>query len=283
MGRYDLTEEKSYTGVAIGFVLLLLVAGSGWVFWQKLNTPPEEIQALSLPSLPSSTDANDGTAEKLVSDTNQIDTVVLDETALPEQAVALPELSSSDEAFRQAVIALSSEFAPWLKADQLINKYVVIVNDFSQGLWLEKHMRFLKQPQAFLAEKTDGGLLMSPKSYQRYDKLAAAIDAVNANAALAVYQKFKPLFQQVFVDFGYPSEHPLDDIFLKTAAQILAAPVIEQPIPLVRPSVFYKYADEKLEALSPVSKQMLRMGPENTRIIQNKVRQLVEVLVNMKE
>lgn len=272
MGRYDLAEEKSYTGIVIGIVLLVLVAGSGWVFWQQLNAQPEEIQALSLPLPP---DAN-ATAENPAGDQNLTDTVALDE-------IALPELSSSDESFREAIMAISPELAPWLKADHLIKKYVVIANDFSQGLWQEKHMRFLKQPKAFAVEDTGSGPVMSKKSYQRYDKLAAAIAAIDANAALMAYQKFKPLLQQVFAEFGYPAEHPLDDIFLKTAAQIIAAPVIEQPIALEKPSVFYKYADKKLEALSPVSKQMLRMGPKNTRIIQNKVRQLVEVLVNMKE
>lgn len=283
MGRYDLTEEKSYTGVVIGAVLLILAAGSVWFFWQKLNPEPEQTQAISLPLIPSVTDANDAATENLASDKNQVDTVVLDETVLPEQAVALPELSSSDEAFREAVIAISPELAPWLKSKQLIKKYLVIANDFSQGIWQEKHMRFLKQPQAFAVGSTGRGLVMSKKSYQRYDKLAVAIEAVDANSAIMAYQKFKPLLLQVFAEFGYPADHPLDDIFLKTAAQILAAPVIEQPISLVRPSVFYKYADKKLEALSPVSKQMLRMGPKNTLIIQNKVRQLVEVLVNMKE
>jgi DUF3014 family protein len=283
MGRYDLTEEKSYTGVVIGLILLVLVAGGGWFFWQKSHMEPDEVQSLSLPVLPSGSDVSQTADGSLSNDINQTDAVVLDETVLPEQTVALPELSSSDEAFREAVIAISPELAPWLKPNQLIKKYVLIVNDFSQGLWLEKHMRFLKQKQAFVVENTGSSLVMSKKGYQRYDALAAAIDAVNVNAALATYLKFKPLILQVFADFGYPAERPLDDIFLKTAAQILAAPVIEQPIPLVRPSVFYKYADKKLEALSPVSQQMLRMGPENTRIIQNKVRQLVEVLVNMKE
>jgi hypothetical protein len=100
---------------------------------------------------------------------------------------------------------------------------------------------------------------------------------------LAVYKKFRPLLLQVFAEFSYPAEHQLEDILVKAAAEILAAPVIEEPIALVRPSVRYKFADKKLEALSPVSKQMIRMGPENTRIIQNKVRLLVEELASMKE
>jgi hypothetical protein len=33
----------------------------------------------------------------------------------------------------------------------------------------------------------------------------------------------------------------------------------------------YKYADPKLERLNAVSKQMIRMGPRNTRIIQKKL------------
>lgn len=283
MSRYDLTEEKSYTGVVISLVLLLLLAGGGWFYWQNTDTPHDEIQMLSLPAIPSTTDAHSISDENLASDKNQPDTVALDEIALPEQSIELPELSSSDQAFRETFIAISPKLEPWLKTNQLINKYLVIANDFSQGLWQEKHMRFLKPAQAFVVESTDKGLIMSPKSYQRYDKLAAAIDGLDANATLAAYQKFKPLLLQVFAGFGYPVDRPLDDIFLKTAAQILAAPMIEKPIALVRPSVLYKYADKKLEALSPVSKQMLRMGPKNTGIIQNKVRQLVEVLVNQKE
>jgi hypothetical protein len=47
--------------------------------------------------------------------------------------------------------------------------------------------------------------------------------------------------------------------------------------------VLYKYADSELENASPVHKQMLRMGPENTRIIQQKVRLLLEGLVNLKD
>jgi hypothetical protein len=156
-------------------------------------------------------------------------------------------------------------------------------NDFSQGLWLEKHMSFLKQAQHFIVEQTDNGLFMSKQSYQRYDKLASAIDAMDVRSTLAVYQKFRPLMLQVFAGFSYPTDHSLEDIFEKAAAEILAAPVIEEPVALVRPSVLYKFADKKLEVLSPVSKQMIRMGPENTRIIQNKIRPLVQELANMKE
>lgn len=78
-----------------------------------------------------------------------------------------------------------------------------------------------------------------------------------------MYRDFKSLIQQVYLEFGYPADRRLEDIFLKAAAQILAAPIVDSLIDLVRPSVYYKFADEKLEALSPVAKQMLHMGPDN--------------------
>jgi len=52
---------------------------------------------------------------------------------------------------------------------------------------------------------------------------------------------------------------------------------------LERNSIHYKFADQQLEALNPVHKQMLRMGPDNTRIIQNKLRLFVAGLANLKE
>lgn len=83
---------------------------------------------------------------------------------------------------------------------------------------------------------------------------------------------------QVFAEFSYPQDITLESIVKKAAGEILATPAIEGQVALIRPSVYYKFADAKLEALNPVQKQMIRMGPENTRIIQAKCREfLVEL------
>jgi hypothetical protein len=124
---------------------------------------------------------------------------------------------------------------------------------------------------------------MPRESYQRYDQLAAAIDALDVKQGIALYQKYTPLFQQVFTTFGYPETYQLDDIFKKAAAQILAAPIIKGHVSLVRPTVRYKFHDPKLEALDPVQKQMLRMGPENTQTIQNKLRLFVQAMSNIEQ
>ena len=65
---------------------------------------------------------------------------------------------------------------------------------------------------------------------------------------------------------------PLFFIQLGTEVSMLAVPVPEQPPELVKGVLTYRYADPELEALSPAAKHLLRLGPENAREIQEKLR-----------
>jgi len=291
MGRYEEASSKKYTGVIAFAVLILAVAGGiGWFFFQQQQgsgVAIPNIQALILPpAVQESVDAEPLPEPEAIQSTEATAALGTIEQLPQEEDFVLPDLLSSDALLRESMIGVSPKLAEWLRADQLVRKYVVIANDFSQGLIIGKHMRFLKPEQPFAVVQDDPNseaLFIADKSYQRYDGLASAIDAMDVQATLAVYKKFRPLMQQVYTEFGYPEAYSLEDIFTKAAAEILAAPVIEGKIALVRPAGLYKFADSKLEALTPVRKQMLRMGPQNTRSIQNKVRLLVEGLVNMKD
>lgn len=206
------------------------------------------------------------------------ETVVSHDNQTPTQSSDLPDLLSSDDVLRQALIKISPGLAQWLSTDQLIRKYVLIANDFAQGFRIGKHMSFLRMAEPFSVAQSGNALTISPKSYQRYDNIAQTFQAIDAKSAVGLYQKFRPLMLQVFAEFSYPKDITLESIIKKAAGEILAVPVFEGQIALVRPSVFYKFADAKLETLSPVQKQMIRMGVVNTRIIQAKCREfLVEL------
>lgn len=69
------------------------------------------------------------------------------------------------------------------------------------------------------------------------------------------------------------------DIIRAAVGKILQAPIVKGKVAVVRPSVRYKFADPKLEKLSALDKQMLRMGPENTQIIQQKLRNFMQDLI----
>ncbi|HJP51042.1 MAG TPA: DUF3014 domain-containing protein, partial [Pseudomonadales bacterium] len=62
-----------------------------------------------------------------------------------------------------------------------------------------------------------------------------------------------------------------DDAIFKAIGRLLETPVITQPIRLVQPVVMFEFEDQRLESLSAAQKQMIRMGPKNTGVIQAKL------------
>jgi hypothetical protein len=197
---------------------------------------------------------------------------------LPDNQNGLPNLLDSDVLIRQELGKISPGLLPWLGADQLVRRYMIVVNDFAQGQRIASHMSFLRMEEPFLVEMNGNELFISAKSYHRYNNLVQAVQSINAAMAIKIYKQIRPLMLQVFAEFGYPKENGLETILKKAVAQILIVPVLEGPIELIRPSLFYKFADTKLESLNSVQKQILRMGPANTRIIQAKLREFLAAL-----
>lgn len=293
MNRYDQAKDKKIGGgVILVAIILIALTGVGWFYCKHLqsNTVTEpETRILALPPGSVETGAIDPLSVREAIDgaaTTEVTHEIVPDNIVElhqDSLLILPDLDHSDMLFRDEMTRISPGLAGWLNTDQLIKKYVVIANDFSQGLRLEKHLRFLELDQPFAVDQDNESLFIATKSYRRYDRLAAAINALDIQATLTVYKKFRPLLLQVFRGFSYPDEYSLEDIFTKAAAVILAAPARDGQIALERHSIHYKFADPQLEALNPIHKQMLRMGPDNTRIIQNKLRLFVEGLVNLKE
>ncbi|WP_020564217.1 DUF3014 domain-containing protein [Methylosarcina fibrata] len=276
-GRYHPVGKKKSRGLpALMIIVFLILLVAGWIYFSlnfngKQTVRPMEHETQSLP-LPPESDVPDmaeggpePVPENVPADSEQ-------------EEAALPALDDSDGFVREELLKLSPSLLPWFDTPQMLRKFLRIVNDFSQGSRLEKHMRFLKPAQPFAVAQDADGLFIAPAGYHRYDALAAAIAAVDEQAALALYKKVRPLLLEIYAEFGYPEGYQLEDLFRKAAAEMISAPIITERIAVVRPSVLYKFADPALEALNPVHKQMLRLGPENTRIIQNKVRRLAEAM-----
>ena len=97
-----------------------------------------------------------------------------------------------------------------------------------------------------------------------------AFVAVDTDEAVAFYERLEPLFSQAFAELGYPDRR-FDQVLEEAITQVLAAPELEGPFQLVRPSVMYRYADEELENLSKVEKLLLQMRPENAAQLKAKL------------
>jgi len=96
---------------------------------------------------------------------------------------------------------------------------------------------------------------------------------VDSKKLVSVYVHLYPLFQQAYVELGYPDGY-FNDRLVQVIDNLLAAPAPPEPVRLAQPSVLFVYADPELESLSAGQKMLLRMGPENAAAVKNKLRQI---------
>lgn len=187
------------------------------------------------------------------------------EPALIEEVVELPTLNMSD-AFvlaRLGALETGARLLELLSSEELIRRFVVFVENVSQGSLpqLEYPVRRLQQPMA-VREVDENLYEMQTVSYQRYTPLIDALTAVNPEQALAIYRTLKPLFQEAFAEIGYPNRN-FDEVVIRAIDNVLNAQTAEGPFQLVKPKVMYVYADASIESMTPVERQLLRMGPQN--------------------
>jgi len=56
--------------------------------------------------------------------------------------------------------------------------------------------------------------------------------------------------------------------------ELITTPAISNDIPVSEKVITYQFVDPNVESLSGAQKQLLRMGPENMRIVQNKLKDI---------
>lgn len=279
-------EETGSAGLPklpIVLAVLALVIGIAWYFSggdaEQAETAPElttPVPAESPPPLaPEITPAPDIPALEPV-------TVIAEEhdpndLVAPEPAL---KLEDSDPLVREALAAplADSVFAQALSEDDLLERGTAFIDAAGNGSVLNKVFP-LPQPEGkFEVQEQAGKVVIDPSSYARYDGYAAAIGALDPDTLTEVFHQFRPLLEQAYANLGY-QEADMDNSLIRALDQVIAAPVLDEPAALEQHITTYTYADESLENLPPIAKQLMRMGPENQRIIQEQARALRAALL----
>ncbi|MBI2969279.1 MAG: DUF3014 domain-containing protein [Gammaproteobacteria bacterium] len=183
--------------------------------------------------------------------------------AAPEEP-PLPSLNESDTLIQESLARLFGQesLSRFLIPKEIIRRIVATVDNLPR----EKIAARLKpvSPIAgkFLTAGPENTMTLSPENYARYTPFVSLVGAVDAAQLAAVYFRLYPLFQEAYVDLGYPSGY-FNDRLIEVIDHLLATPDVRDPIKLVRPSVYYKFADPALEARSAGQKTLIRMGSEN--------------------
>jgi hypothetical protein len=199
--------------------------------------------------------------------------------AEPGEDIVVPPLEESDDLVRDLVRRLSEHptIAAWLTTDGLIRNFTVVTVNIANGSHPERHLRRLAPSTPFIAAGTEGNLTVDPRSYARYDRYADAVSSIDARGAARLYATLKPRIEEAYAELGEPAA-TFDDVLERAMMQMLRVPVVEGPIRLTPKPVSYAYADPRLEGLTLPQKHLLRMGPRNVAMIQNKLREIADHL-----
>ncbi|HET7619325.1 MAG TPA: DUF3014 domain-containing protein [Vicinamibacterales bacterium] len=236
----------------IAIIVLVLAGVAAYVWWPRRQAPPSQVavQQTTTPTRPAP-------------------------VAVPPADIDVPALDETDPLVRQLVSQLSShpKVAAWLTTDHLIRNFTVVVANIAEGKTPATHLRTIRPDGAFSVQDTGTQTIIDPASYRRYDGYADAFAALDPEGAARLYATLKPRITEAYRDLGYP-EGDFDTTLARAIGILLRTPVIDDPIVLRRKSVTYAFADPDLEALAPVQRQFLRMGPRNVRMIQQKLREI---------
>ncbi len=232
--------------VALGVLLVLAVGGMVW--WMRRQAPPP-----AAPSAPAPT------------------------AEAPAQPAA-PALPAGDARAQLDAVSANPAVRQLLAGDDLARRWATATDNVAEGIVPRKLLSAFGPQGGFTVVQRGGQALVDPASYRRYDGVGDVVAAVNVDALAAAYRLLHPALEAAYKALGYP-EGSIDAATSRALARIEGTPVREGHVEVV-PGVgtTWAYADPQLERLTDVERQLLRMGPRNERLVQEKARALSRAL-----
>lgn len=242
--------------IIIAIVALVIVVGGGIWWWQTSRAPAAPTPVVIQPQAPQQP-VEDGE----VPSTPDV------------QRVVLPALDASDGYVREEVSLIAPQLAEWLKQDDLVRRFAVIVDNARTGEYPRRQLAFLTLANKFPALQSGDRMIADPDGYHRFDAFVDIVISADPQRAASLLRTLSPLLVAAFSELGVKDPDPVA-LMRAGIDQALATPAIEGDIELLQPKVYYLYADPKLEALPALQKQLLRMGPQNLERLKSYLSQL---------
>jgi hypothetical protein len=239
-------------------VAILVIASGGYLFLRRSQTPKE-------PRAETGQAAQPRGAGRLAAE--------------PGDDIPLPPLDQTDALVRELVARLSSHprVAAWLTTDQLIRNFAVVVVNIADGHTPAPRLSPLAPAGPFQVVARGGTTYIDPRGFERYDGHAAAVSGIDARAAARLYATLRPRIDEAYNELGAP-HGDFDTTLERAIARLLQTPAVQEPVAVEAAGAGFRFADPALESLSPAQKQLLRMGPNNVRAVQAKLREVARHL-----
>ena len=252
---------------------ILFSAGAYYIYQQRLSDIAKIVQPLSEPTSPNSL------ASELQAPTEKLDVI----TVIPqqqqnieqniEQSPPLPTLADSDDYLREhwPEWALPDKTKAWFQGEFIVQRAVSFIDGLANGAILSKLSPLNKSPllrpkTKFQATSRNGDLWLDQTNFSRYKLFTEFLLTIEPEALARLFHQLRPLLESAYGQLGKPADQ-FGNQLLKGLDLLLETPHIDAPIRLKRESVYYQFADPALEALTDTQKLLLRMGPDNRKLI----------------
>jgi hypothetical protein len=196
------------------------------------------------------------------------------EPAIRNPIVAEDEIDPNLSATEQVSTLIGTpRFEALLVPDDFVRKVVATVDSLARQDVPQRMSPAKPLGGTFVTAGEGDKVILGAANFARYTTWIELVDSLDPDATAALYKRLYPQFQKAYEDLGNPDGY-FNDRVVEVIDHLLAAPDAPETITLVRPNVFYEFADPALESASAGRKLLLRMGPGNAASVKAKLREI---------
>jgi len=283
--------RKRFPVVELVLALAVLAGlGAFWFYWEDsakpappthvsapavVDRPPPEPELPPTPDIPRQSEPAPSAAPPVSTAPGEPEPTA----EAPRPAPPAPLTAEEGEALvREQLAGAEPGLAKLAGSAHPLDSTAALIDGLGRGLILRKIVSSNPPPPGFKVQRSGDVIYMDPANYERFDGFAAGVSSLDTAALVERFHTLRPLYEATYEKLGLdPGD--FDNAIIRTLDLVLATPEIEEPIALQTKSVAYVYADPALEALPPLQKQLLRMGPDNIRRIKQQARALRDTLL----
>jgi hypothetical protein len=207
---------------------------------------------------------------------------IVEEVVVVEEAV-LPELPPEPTVTEETADAYAREtiesvnggkaLAQFVAGDYIVERAVAIVDALRRGEVPYKLLPVGRPSKPFPISDDGLRVTMDSSGFSRYDVFAQWVNGIDVLAIVELLNEYEQIATEALSRMGV-GDFDIRSAVLAATTEILATPIAPESAELMKREANWVYMDPELEALSSLQKQVLRMGPKNSEIIQEKAREL---------
>lgn len=183
--------------------------------------------------------------------------------------------ATADDYAREIVDAFNGGKAlkQFVAGNYVVERTVAIIDALRRGEVPYKLLPVAKPANAFPISDNGLRVTMDPAGFSRYDRFANWVNSLKVDAIVAAFNDYESVATTALSNMGV-TDFDVRGAALAATTQILATPTLPDDVELMRNEANWVYMDPELESLTALQKQVLRMGPENAELVQQKAREL---------